>query len=147
MTVAGTARSVKPLGARRMAKATLRPASRTDDSAISTRRSGFRAGSSALDEHAPSVSVRAGILARMSTRSPSPIVQQLASQRCRLCGGGEYSWFPSVVVTQTEGSSSNYFETLVCRACRKTDLFVDLQQLERLNAHTILRVEGGTPHR
>jgi hypothetical protein len=83
----------------------------------------------------------------MSPKSPSPVVQQLASQRCRLCGGGEYSWFASVPFTQMEGHSHNYFETLVCRACRKMDLFVQLEQLERLNEHTIIRVQGGSPHR
>ena len=83
----------------------------------------------------------------MTAQAPSPAVQQLASQRCRLCGGGEYSWFPAVSFVQVEGSSSNYFETLVCRTCRKSDLFVDLQQLERLNPHTVMRVPGAGPHR
>jgi hypothetical protein len=83
----------------------------------------------------------------MSAQSPSPVVAQLASQRCRLCGGAEFSWFPSVVVAQVPDSSSNYFEALVCRACRKTDLFVDLAQLERLNPHSVIRVPGGAPHR
>src|SRR5581483_11988174 len=60
----------------------------------------------------------------MSARSPSPIVQQLASRPCRLCGGVEFTWLPSVVFAQVPGSSSHYFEMLVCRACRNTDMFV-----------------------
>jgi len=76
----------------------------------------------------------------MSARSPSPIVQQLASRPCRLCGGVEFTWLPSVVFAQVPGSSSHYFEMLVCRACRNTDMFVDVKELERLNAHAVLRV-------
>jgi hypothetical protein len=83
----------------------------------------------------------------MNAQSPSPVVHQLASRPCQLCGGTEFSHFPSVVFAQVPGSSSNYFEMLVCRRCRKTHMFVQLDQLERLNAHAVLRVPGAAPHR
>ncbi|MGE0786980.1 MAG: hypothetical protein AB7S26_15005 [Sandaracinaceae bacterium] len=75
----------------------------------------------------------------MTNDAPSPPVQHLASRPCRLCGGTEYSHFPSVPFEHIAGSSSHYFEVLVCRHCRKTDLFVDLPELERKNHHTVLR--------
>jgi hypothetical protein len=59
----------------------------------------------------------------------------------------EYSHFPTVFFERVAGSSSHYFEVLVCRACRKTDLFVKLEELERLTPHAILRVPGSAPHR
>jgi hypothetical protein len=83
----------------------------------------------------------------MNAPSPSPVVQHLASRPCRLCGGVEFSHFPSVLFAQVPGSSSNYFEMLVCRGCRNTDMFVQLDQLERLNPHAVIRVPGGGPHR
>ncbi len=78
----------------------------------------------------------------MSAQPPNPVVHHLASRPCRLCGGTEFSHLPKVVFAQVPGSSSNYFELLVCRHCRNTDMFVDLHQLERLNEHTVLRVPG-----
>jgi hypothetical protein len=74
-----------------------------------------------------------------------------------VCGGTEFSHFPSVAFVQqlkassssssSTSSNSNYFEVLVCRACRKTDLFAKLGQLERLNAHTVIRVPESAPFR
>lgn len=83
----------------------------------------------------------------MNSRSPSPVAQHLASRPCRLCGGLEFSHFPSVVFAQFPGSSSNYFEMLVCRSCRNSDLFVQLDELERLNSHTVIRVAPTTQYR
>ncbi len=83
----------------------------------------------------------------MNAQSPSPAAQNLASRPCRLCGGVELSWFPSVSFVQVEGSSSNYFELVVCRSCGHTDMFVQLQQLERLNPHAVLRAAPTSPHR
>jgi hypothetical protein len=78
--------------------------------------------------------------------APSPVVQHLASQPCRLCGGAEFSHFHSVPVMQGE-ARFQYFEMLVCRTCRKTDVFADLANLERLNPHAVLRAQGHPPHR
>jgi hypothetical protein len=82
---------------------------------------------------------------------PSPVVQHVASRPCRLCGGGEYSHFPSVQFDAIGGSRSHFFELLVCRACHKADLFARLEELERPSAapfpYAILRVPGTVPHR
>jgi hypothetical protein len=44
------------------------------------------------------------------------------------------------------GSRQYFFDTLVGRACRHADLFVDLEEIERW-PHVILRVPGSVPHR
>ncbi|MCB9598427.1 MAG: hypothetical protein H6719_37280 [Sandaracinaceae bacterium] len=81
------------------------------------------------------------------SQRPSPVVQHLASRPCRLCGGTEFSWFPHVGFEQVAGSSQHSFEVLACRACHHTDLFVALGELERLNAHAVLRVPESPPFR
>jgi hypothetical protein len=83
----------------------------------------------------------------MNAQSPSPAAQNVASRPCRLCGGAEFSWFPSVTFVQVEGSSANYFELVVCRTCRRTDMFVQLDQLERLNPHGVMRAAPTSPQR
>lgn len=76
----------------------------------------------------------------MTTAAPSLVVQHIASRPCRICAGTEYSHFPSLGFVHIEGSSHHYFETLICRTCKNTDLFADLSEIERKNPHTVLRV-------
>jgi len=83
----------------------------------------------------------------MTTATPSAAVQYLASRPCRLCAGTEFSDFQSLGFVHVEGSSHHYFETLICRTCKKTDLFASLSEIERKNPHTVLRVPATPPVR
>jgi|JI8StandDraft_2_1071088.scaffolds.fasta_scaffold722065_1 hypothetical protein len=79
----------------------------------------------------------------MTVPAPSPVVQHIASRPCRLCGGTEYSHFPSLGFEHVAGSSHHYFEALICRSCKNTDLFASLSEIERKNPHNVLRVPPG----
>jgi hypothetical protein len=79
--------------------------------------------------------------------SPSPIVQQIAGSPCRLCGGREYAHFADLGFEHSSGSATHHFEVLVCRQCRRADLFAHLDIMEKYYAHTILRAQAPTPYR
>ena len=84
----------------------------------------------------------------MQRAVPGPVIQHLLSRSCRFCGSGEFSYFPSVPFEQIAGSSMHHFEVVACRSCRKTDLFIcDVRELERLNAHVVVRVPPAAPFR
>ena len=75
----------------------------------------------------------------MSTTKPmSPVVAHLAAHPCRLCGGTEYSHFPELVFEQGKGSTSHRFELLVCRLCRHTDMFANLDAMQSGYAHSVV---------
>jgi hypothetical protein len=82
------------------------------------------------------------------TTSRHPWIQHLLSRPCPLCGGGEYSYFPQVGFEQVAGSSTHHFEVVVCRGCRKTEMFIKrVEELERLNAHAVVRLGDRAPYR
>jgi hypothetical protein len=74
-----------------------------------------------------------------------PIVQRIAGAPCALCGGADWSYFPSIAFEHAIGSSSYRFELLVCRACRHTFFFNGAERpLEDDYAHVHLRPTPGT---
>jgi hypothetical protein len=83
----------------------------------------------------------------MSASSLSPIAQHLASRPCRLCGGTEYAHFPEIGFEHATGSAAHYFELLICRQCRRADLFAKLDILERNYEHRVVRAPGSPTYR
>lgn len=78
---------------------------------------------------------------------PSPMVQQIAARPCRLCGGHEYTHFADLGFEHSSGSASHHFEVLVCRQCRRADLFARLDVMERNYDHTVLCAAAPPPYR
>jgi hypothetical protein len=78
-----------------------------------------------------------------------PIVQRIAAAPCALCGGAEWSCFPSISFEHAEGSMSHRFQLLVCRACRHTFFFNGAERpLENAYPHVGLKPAAATsPYR
>jgi hypothetical protein len=62
-----------------------------------------------------------------------------ASRPCSLCGGTAHSVFPDNGFDKAEGSTSFYFDIVVCRTCCKTTLFArGLARLEQRLPHLVV---------
>lgn len=84
-------------------------------------------------------------MAHMPHAITSPVVERIAAAPCALCGGTEWSYFPSVGFEHTSGSHGHHFELLVCRSCRHTFFFNDGgRRLEEGYEHVGLRAATET---
>ena len=86
-------------------------------------------------------------LAASSVSSGTPAIRALAAEPCKLCGGGEYVYFPKVAMAPGDSPAGPSFQVLVCRTCRQTHFFDVDATLDARFFHQVLKAPPQGPYR